>query len=583
MNIRYTLAYLLCMIYASVPALSATPEPLATLHMQTPADNADAGPALRALITQAAAASHSTIIQIPKGTYHIYPETAPEQKIYISNHDQQPVHRVGIPLQRIKNVSLKGSGSTFVFHGLMLPFLLQDCENVHIEGINIAVDSPLAREGRITDISQEGVTLQFPAEPMWCVRGGKFLMQGQGWEVRPNHALGFRQDGTMLPHGKGGDMPWSFAAEQVGKNSVQFTSGSSLQKFNLAIGDTMVLRSYWRPHPAMVLYRAKNTVLKDVIFHDSLGMALIAQRSENIHIQGGGCIRASGRMHTAGADATHFSNCRGLIRVENATYEGMMDDAINVHATCPAITQVHSPTEFTAKFMHSQAYGFDIAEPGEQLRFIHGKTLENTASTCKVKSITKIDPFHMRITLETALPEGIGAGDAFENDDWHPEVIFRHNTVRHNRARGALFTTPRRVLVEHNHFDHSSGSAILLAGDAQGWYESGRCKDVCIRHNTFTHNLTALYQFTHAIISICPEVREPNQQKIPYHDNIRIEDNTFITHRVPLLYAISASNVSFLNNTIIYNNRYPAIGKPQPFIIQYCNGLHLEVPIPQQL
>ncbi len=581
MNIRYTLVSLLCMICASFPVQSTETAPETTLHMQPTANEADAGPMLRALIAQAAAATSPTTISIPKSTYHFYPESAPEQKLYISNHDQQAVHRVAIPLQNLKNVQLDGNGSTFVFHGLILPFLLQDCENVRLAGIHIAVDSPLAREGRIVDISEAGITLQFPTHPKWHVENGTFWMQGRDWKQRPNHALGFNPDGTMLAHGQGGDMPWSTVAEQVSENCVRFSSNRPLQKYNLAPGATLVLRSYWRPHPAMVLYRAKDTVLKDVVFHDSLGMALIAQRSENIRIQGGGCIRAQDRMHTAGADATHFSNCRGLIHVENATYEGMMDDAINVHATCPAITQVHSPTEVTARFMHSQAYGFDIAAPGERLRFIHGKTLENTQTTCRVKHIEKIDAQHIRLTLEKPLAEGIGVGDAIENDDWHPEVIFRRNIVRHNRARGALFTTPRRVLVEHNHFDHSSGSAILLAGDAQGWYESGRCLDVCIRHNLFTHNLTALYQFTHAIISVCPEVREPAKQKTQYHDNVRIEDNTFITHRVPLLYAISASNLSFRNNTIIFNNRYPATSKPQPFITEYCNGLQIETPILQ--
>ena len=39
---------------------------------------------------------------------------------------------------------------------------------------------------------------------------------------------------------------------------------------------------------------------------------------------------------------------------------------------------------------------------------------------------------------------------------------FAGNTVRNNRARGALFSTPRRTVVEDNLFDHTSGTAILL-------------------------------------------------------------------------------------------------------------------------
>ena len=39
------------------------------------------------------------------------------------------------------------------------------------------------------------------------------------------------------------------------------------------------------------------------------------------------------------ADATHFSSCRGKIDSRNGLYEGMMDDAINVHGTYLKIKQ----------------------------------------------------------------------------------------------------------------------------------------------------------------------------------------------------------------------------------------------------
>lgn len=576
----YTLCSVLCLLGSTLYAMNAdSPTQEAILQLQVPTGTQDAGDALRALIRQAAESQHPTSINIPKGVYHFYPETAPEQKLYISNHDQQPTHRIGIPLQGLRQVSIKGNGSTFVFHGRMLPFLLKDCAGVSISDLHIAVDSPLAREGRIVKIDEQGgVTMQFPKTPVWSVKAGKFTLSGKGWELSPNHALGFRPDGAMLAHGLWGDMMWHFPAEQVSEDCVRFNTGAKAQQYKLSVGDTLVLRNAWRPHPGMLLYRAEDTTLHNVVFHDSLGMALIAQRSKNIHINGGGCLRAPGRMHTTAADATHFSNCAGLILVENATYEGMMDDAINVHATCPAIVEVLSPTTILARYMHGQAYGFEIAAPGEKLRFIRGKTLENTEESCEVEEVQVISPKHILLKLKQPLPKGIGEGDAIENADWHPQVIFRNNTVRHNRARGALFTTPRPVLVEGNHFDHSSGSAILLAGDAQGWYESGRCLNVSIRNNTFEHNLTALYQFTHAIISICPEVRKPDEQHMRYHQNVRIEDNTFITHRVPLLYAISAADVSFRNNTITYTDRYPAAKNTTPFILQHCENMQLEEP-----
>ena len=165
-----------------------------------------------------------------------------------------------------------------------------------------------------------------------------------------------------------------------------------------------------------------------------------------------------------------------------------------------------------------------------------------------------------------------------ENADFYPSVDFSHNIVRANRARGTLFTTPEPVLVEGNKFVGSSGSAILLAGDAQGWYESGRCRNVIIRKNLFEHNLICRYQFTEGIISIYPEVKNPDAQQERYHENILIENNTFITHRVPLIYAISADNIIFRNNTVKMDDKHAPMHDGKPFILKHCSRFQSDYP-----
>ena len=515
------------------------------------------------------------VVQLAPGEYHFHAQTALPMQLFISNHDQQDVHPVGVPLVDLKNVTLQGKKTQFIFHGKMLPFVLMDCKGITIRNIRIDAAEPFSSEGRIVEIKDGKTTLKLSPASRYTVEGGKFLLTNNGRKDQIHCILAFMPDGRMVPTGKSGDMGWGAAAEQLPGNHVRFAEDASRK--GLAVGQTLVLRSYYRPHPGMLLYRAKDTTLKNVVFHDSQGMALVAQRSENITIRGGGCIRAKGRMHTTAADATHFSNCRGHISVQGATYEAMMDDAINVHATCLGITEVESPRTFIARYMHGQAYGFEVMEPGEQLQFIHGPTLELNPQLRKVASVEVIDPRHVRVTLTEDIPDGIGAGDAIENADWHPSVDFSNNTVRHNRARGALFTTPKPVRVIDNHFDHTHGSAILLAGDAQGWYESGACQDVLIKGNVFRHGLTGLYQFTDALIAICPEVRKPAEQKQSYHRNVHITGNQFITHRVPLLSAISADNVTFTGNKIQYRDIYPAQSEGRPYLLkEACGGMKLQ-------
>ena len=544
------------------------------------ADGSDAGAALRRVITEAralvSAGAGSVRIIIPQGIYHFYPSSAQQMSLYISNHDQQDFLPVGIPLVDVNNIVLDGQGSTFMFHGLMQPMLIMDSSHITCRNISIDYATPFYAEGKIVAIEDGKTTLEIPKRFSWCVEDGKFYTRGDGWKIRAATALGFHEDGRMVATGRAGDAPWGAEATQVAPDRVQFAQDARALGFDA--GQILVLRIWNRPFPAMVLHQAENTTLENVLFHSSQGMALLAQMSRGVTIRGGGCVRGESRVHTAGADATHFSNCAGHISVQHALYEGMMDDAINVHSTCLSIQKVLSPTQLELRFMHPQAVGFDVFPVGSTLQFIKGKTLENHPSSGKAIAVERVDELTVRLTLDAPLPAGIGVGDAVENADFYPSVDFSHNIVRANRARGTLFTTPQPVVVEGNQFIGSSGSAILLAGDAQGWYESGRCRSVIIRNNLFEHNLICRYQFTEGIISIYPEVKEPAAQQERYHENILIENNTFITHRVPLIYAISADNIIFRNNKVTVDDRYAPMHGGKPFILKHCGKFLSDYP-----
>ena len=541
----------------------------------------DAGPALRRLLSKVSREGKPggapARIVLPKGEYHFYPEGALRMSYYISNHDQQEECPVAVPLVGLENVTLDGQGSTFVFHGIMQPVLIMDSRRVQLCNVSIRYHIPYEVEGTITEISEGKTTLKMSPSFHWKVENGRFrILREGGGAGAPRAALAFEKGGAMVPMNGGGDLGWADVAEPVGRSTVRFSADAS--KYGLKPGHILVLRDYSRPYPAVVLYRAAHTTLENVVFHDTQGMALLAQRSEHVRILGGGCVALKDRVHTVAADASHFSNCRGRIEVQGALYEGMMDDAINVHSTCLRIEKIESPKVILARYMHHQAKGFEVFRPGERVQFIKGRTLENHASLGKAAAVEKTDETHLRITLEEPLPEGIGEGDAVENADWYPSVVFRDNVVRYNRARGCLFTTPEPVLVEGNKFVRSHGSAILLAGDAQGWYESGQCREVVIRRNLFDHNLTAKYQFTEAIISIYPEVRELNNQQQPYHRHILIEDNVFRTHRVPLLFAQSADDIIWRKNKVTYDQLYPSRAGGKPFIFRGPEPKHADLP-----
>ena len=243
----------------------------------------------------------------------------------------------------------------------------------------------------------------------------------------------------------------------------------------------------------------------------------------------------------------------------------------------------------------SQAYGFDWGYKGDKVQFVRSATMELLDGENEVVEITPIDAVAkemgkgmdgaktFRIRFKKPLPEEISekAGYGIENLTWTPEVYFAHNTIRNNRARGTLFSTPRRVLVEDNLFDHTSGCAILLCGDCNGWFETGACRDVTIRNNRFINALTNQFQFTNAVISIYPEIPNLDGQKKLFHGGkktaIRIEDNVFETFDAPILYAKSVDGLLFKGNKVVKNTDYkPFHWNKDQFLLQRVNNVEIE-------
>ena len=454
-------------------------------------------------------------VELKEGEYHFYAEHAREMDFFISNHDQPRPRRVQLAIDGARDFSLVGlgKGAKFIFHGVSTGILVIDSSWVRLENLQFDWAVPPIGEARISGFKADGSPeLDFRVHGCNGLGNARMLWDGDTHAIKPG-------------------------------------TGDVFEMSQAEVGDTISFRTWTRPAPAICLYRADGVEFKDVVIHSAHGMGLLAQRSSDIAWRGGGVYPREGCFCSTTADATHFSNCKGLVSVTGARFEGMMDDAINIHATCLRIEGKPDSKRIRCRYVHDQAYGFEVFAPGETLRFIRARTLEN-GPEAKVSSVEMEDERTVVIALDREIAD-YGVGDAVENADWQPEVEFNGNVVRNNRARAALFTTSRRVVARDNTFDHVSGSAILFAGDASNWYESGACTDVEISGNRFLDCLTSPYQFCNAVITVSPSVPDLKAQKTPYHRNIRIFGNEFNCPGAKLWDAISVDDVEWRDNRII--------------------------------
>lgn len=510
--------------------------------------------------------SHVTVV-FPKGRYDFYEDGSFKREYYISNHDQTNPKSVGFALEGLQNITIDGQGSDFIFHGRMIPFAFLNNTNITLKNVNIDFEVPALRQLKITEVNEDAdeVIAEIYPKDYYRVENETLIIEGEGYEYTPFTSMAFRSDKRLAY--RRSDV--SFAPSSVEEKTPNVLSIKGWDQLEqTSVGERFVLRSYYRPTPGIFVSQCVNTTFESITVHYAEGMGLLAQMSENITLNDFNVsLRGDDdeRFFTTQADATHFSACKGKIISKNGLYEGMADDAINVHGTYLRVTKRINDNTLLVRYMHPQAWGFKWGEEGDSVQFIESEKMELIGDHINIiQSIRAVDQLsehgakEFEITFTNALPAQISEEGKYgvENLTWTPEVIFSDNIVRNNRARGSLFSTPKRVVCENNLFDHTHGTAILLCGDCNGWFETGPCKDVLIKNNKFINALTANYQFTNAVISIYPEIPNLEDQEKLFHSGIVIEDNTFEMFDKPILYAKSTNGLVFKNNTVIYNDEF---------------------------
>jgi len=520
-------------------------------------------------------------IRFEPGDYHFSPDGAFEKYYYISNN-RHGLKRVAIPIVGKKNITIDGGGSRFIFHGEIVPFVVEDSESIVLKNFTVDWERPFYSQGTVLEADSAGVLLEIDRSRYpYRIEGDEIIFEGEGWESGFSEGVFEFDVQTRAPAYRSGDslglgFPDRIRVEDAGDGLVRLT-----EKFPHlpAVGNALVLRHYVRRSPGIHLVRSRNLLLENNVLHHAGGMGMIAQFCENVTVRKCSITPSDDRFFSVTVDATHFVNCRGDVRLEECLFEGQLDDPANVHGINTRIKEVLGEHTVIAELVHREQQGIDIAFPGDHMRIADNESLlpigENT-----VASVERLDNRFSKIVFMKALPEGLTPGHVLENLSWTPNLHISGCTARNNRARGFLISTPGKVLVENNRIE-SSGAGIKISGDANFWFESGAVRDVLIRNNEFGDCCYGCPVWGRAVIDIDPEISDPRKNRQCFHRNIRIENNRFITFDSAILFARSVDGLVFRGNTIHRSDTYPPTGRIQePFIIEACKNVAIEEEIP---
>ncbi|MGY5353233.1 alpha-1,3-galactosidase-related protein [Wenyingzhuangia sp. IMCC45533] len=514
----------------------------------------------------------------PKGQYDFYPENAVEQYRAVTNHDNS-IKKMAFPLFGFENFTLDGNGSTFMFHGKICPITVENGNHTILKNFTIDWKQSFVNELKV--LSNNTEENSFVAEvnsgtSEFEVKKGQIYFKHYDWsdpigqniafDPKTSTAIWDTRSYYLSPKGK---------VTKLSDKTAKFTN------FTKKTPPVGTIFAAYGPSPggnrfaqAIHLSQTNNTIIENVTVYAAGGMAVIAERCENVTLDKLSVTSRKDRTFSTRADATHFVGCKGLIKVENCLLEHMLDDGINVHGAYVKVMEYIGNNKFICETSHVQQMGFIFGGAGDKVMLTSRETVLPIFETT-IKEAEYLNEQRILLTV-SEMPKKLPAGLlSFENLTWNPDLELRNNTIRDNRARAALITTKGNVIVENNFFS-SQMHGILIEGDNKKWYESGGVKNVVIQNNTFENigygNGQSYPLFASPMLT--------PQQKLgdrKFHNNITFSNNTIKSFNGHLVHALSVKNLKIEGNLIEGDKSTYPLGKQLSSIsLDYCEDVTIQ-------
>ncbi|WP_295767161.1 hypothetical protein [uncultured Mucilaginibacter sp.] len=504
-------------------------------------------------------------IQFPKGRYDFFPREGSS-------------NTVGISVYKQNGVTIDGGDSEFIFHGKMQIANVDSSTNIALRNFTVDWDRPFTSQCQVVGVTDTYLDVKIDREAYpYQIEKDTILFTGEGWKLPVLKMYGTLYDklNKEIVYNTW-DAPlgniFQNKAEQLAGGVVRFHGKPSIKP---EIGTYVALFHIRYGNVGIHIQNSKDVLLQDVKIYYTLGFGLRGERTENITMRNASiCVNdQKGRVFSCTADATNFVNCKGVIKVENCAHTGQGDDFINIHGRNMAITKIAGPN--TLEFKDAR-----LTTVGDSVWFINKTTAQR--GEIRVVSSVKKNKDNYALTFTSPVPANVNAGDFAENKTWTAGLELRRcKILKRNRARGLLVTTPKRVVIEDNYF-RSAGTAILIEGDLNFWFEAGATTNLQIKNNVFENCLTSgnkngnRGEWGEAVITITPSHQPQNSSTEPYHKNIRITNNQFKVFDAPLVRAVSVKGLYFDNNRVIKTDKYaPYTWQKSAFLLDGCREVEI--------
>lgn len=500
--------------------------------------------------------------------YHVYAKDV----IKVCDERYVALHANGIKefdvfilIKNKVNITIDFCGATLIMHGKIQPFLIDSSKNITIKNCKVTYDRPPFTEALITEVTDEYAKLRLNKYCTCRVEDGRLVPYSDTWEnPRLNYKGCFYQvfdsktrKGRGIDLGVMGnsiqldpDWPYHPRAFTVEENGADLLLKGSLPDYYQP-GRVLVI-AHERSLSSIFSIDSRNLRIENYRILTGRGMGFYSYRTENITLDGF-CLtydEASPCIVANAADAVHTFGTSGLFEIRNCVLEGMIDDAVNVHANFRTVNHVCG-NEIYTDLASCEQEANDLYRVGDEIAVYRGKTMEEVARY-SVQKIESIDKTIMKFVVDRPVAAH-QAGDLIECITANCDMIIENCVI--GKANSHLRLQSRGRIVMRN---CETELPVDLTGDASYWFESGPVSDLTVENCRFIGD-RARIRFKSELF--------PTEAAPYYHQNIKIKNNEFET-TTPVIGGYA--------DGIVFKGNRNSLGSPMKLILTNCGSADLD-------
>ena len=480
------------------------------------------------------------VCNIPKGEYYI------EKKINIVNR---------------KNITVNGNGSIIVSHynngngdkPTSDVFSIKGCKGIKLCGFVLETDTPVNMTGTVKSVNRDENSYVLSVFPEFKATGKEILMVQNSCDDEGSF------DGRLEYYCPNPDKKPTLLAGEIllanthisckydylGNN--QFKIYLPQGKINGVRENQIICIRHSSYGPVSILIKnSDDTVIENVTLHSAGGMGIIVlPRCENLLLDNFNVVLPKGtkRLMSCNCDGIHITGLCGKLTMKNCNFEGLGDDALNIHSTAATVTDIGNNI-LKCNYCKKEPNGIlspDWCREGDII------TVLDPVDCTKLGQIKVLSFKKDKMEFET-ISGKVEIGNVLQNTAFSAAVDIDRCNVKNTRARGFLFQT-ENISVRNCCFFGISSSAVLAAPDVRLWYEVGPIKNMHILNNTFEKCAYTGNEAEKSVITVKNSHGKIGKTSFGVHKDIIISGNTFRNKKGKCVSVMSCDGLSIENNS----------------------------------